>query len=212
MERYREDLLTRAPNGKLYLEAGPVDLGLRLSSSEFPNGYVAISYGRGTWLLHMLRSMLQDADPKNASRNDELFLKALRTLRERYAFKEATTADLQKVFEEFLPASLRFEGSRSLDWFFQGWVNGIAVPTISLSDVKIGGRGERVTASFAIEQKDAPEDLVTSVPIYAVIGENRRAFVGRVFADGGQSKFRLPVPAGTRKLLLDPMNTVLRRP
>ena len=28
-----------------------VDHGIRLSSSEFPQGYVAISYGRGTWLL-----------------------------------------------------------------------------------------------------------------------------------------------------------------
>lgn len=212
MERYRQDLLSRAPNGKLYLEAGPVDLGLRLSSSEFPNGYVAISYGRGTWLLHMLRTILQDADPKNPARDDELFLTALRTLRERYAFKEASTADLQKVFEEFLPASLRFEGSRSLDWFFQGWVNGIAVPTIKLDAVKIGRRGERSIASFTIYQKDAPEDLVTSVPIYAVVGENRRVFVARVFADGDQTKFRLPVPAGTKKLLLDPFDTILRRP
>src|SRR5262249_11483100 len=81
LERYRQDLLSRAPNDKLYLEAGPVDLGLRLSSSEFPNGYPVISYGRGTWLLHMLRTMLQDADTKGAAHSDELFLKALRTLR-----------------------------------------------------------------------------------------------------------------------------------
>lgn len=211
MERYRQDLLSRAPNGRQYLEAGPVDLGLRLSSSEFPSGYVAISYGRGTWLLHMLRTMLQDAEPKGAPQNDDLFLKVLRTLRERYAFKEASTADLQKLFEEFLPPSLRFEGSRSMDWFFKGWVNGTAIPTIQLENVKIGGRTEKF-ANFTIEQKDAPEDLVTSVPIYAVLGENRRVFVARVFADGNETKFRLAVPAGTKRLLLDPMDTVLRRP
>lgn len=211
MERYREDLLSRAPSGKLYLEAGPVNLGLRLSSSEFPNGYPIISYGRGTWLLHMLRMMLQDADPKSAVKNDELFLKALRTMRERFAFKEASTADLQKVFEEFFPASLRFEGGRSLDWFFQGWVNGIAVPTLKIADVKVSKKGEQSEVSFTVEQKDAPNDLVTSVPIYAQFSDGREVFIGRVFADGGESKFRLPVPAGTRRLVLDPMNTVLRR-
>ena len=212
MERYRSDLLSRAPNDKLYLQAGPVDLGLRLSSSEFPNGYPIISYGRGTWLLHMLRTMLQDADPKNPVKNDELFLKALRTIRERYAFKEASTADLQKVFEEFLPPSLRYEGSRSLDWFFNGWVNGIAVPLIRIQDVKVTKKGEQSEVSFTVTQKDAPDDLVTSVPIYAQFSDNRQVFIGRVFADGDETKFRLAVPAGTKRLVLDPMNTVLRRP
>ncbi len=212
MDRYREDLLSKAPNGKQYLEAGPVDLGVRLNSSEFPGGYIAISYGRGTWLMHMLRTMLQDAEPKNPARTDELFVRILRTLRERYAFKEASAADLQKLFEEFLPPSLRFEGSRSLDWFFDGWVKGTAIPTLRLADVKISGRGEKQFANFTVEQKDAPDDLVTSVPIYAVVGESRRVFIGRVFADGNSSKFRLGVPAGTKKLLLDPMETVLRRP
>ncbi len=43
------------------MEDGPVTLGNRLSCSQFPTGYEAISYGRGTWLLHMLRNMMRDA-------------------------------------------------------------------------------------------------------------------------------------------------------
>src|SRR5262249_26981061 len=123
---------------------------------------------------------------------------------------ETTTADLQKAFEEILPASLKFEGNRSMDWFFSGWVNGIAVPTLKLEDVKLSGRGETY-ASFTIEQKNAPGDLVTSVPIYPVLTDNRRVFVARVFADGEETKARVSVPPGTKRLLLDPMNTVLRR-
>lgn len=211
MNRYRDDLLSRAPNDRQYLEAGPVNLGVRLSSSEFPSGYVAISYGRGTWLMHMLRSMFDDPSAKPAQR-DDLFLKALHTLRERYAFKEATTKDLEKVFEEYLPLSLRYDGNRSLDWFFDGWVNGTAIPSLSLKDVKINKQGTRWSANFTILQQDAPDELVTSIPIYAVLGENRRIFAGRVFADGNVTKARLAVPAGTRKLILDPLNTILRRP
>ncbi len=41
------------------MEAGPVTLGMRLLSSRFPEGYEAILYGRGTWLFHMLRSMMK---------------------------------------------------------------------------------------------------------------------------------------------------------
>jgi hypothetical protein len=210
MNRYRDDLLSRAPNGRQYLDAGPVNLGLRLSSSEFPNGYVAISYGRGTWLMHMLRSMFDDPAAKPG--HEDLFLQALHALRERYAFKEATTRDLEKVFEDYLPPVLRFENRRSLDWFFEGWVNGTAIPSLSIKDIKINKQGMKWLAVFTIHQQDAPDDLVTSVPIYAVSGENHRVFVGRVFADGNVTKARLAVPAGTRKLLLDPLNTVLRRP
>ena len=58
MEKYRQDLLEKNKAGNQLLEAGPVTLGSRLSSSHFPDGYEAISYGRGTWLFHMLRSMI----------------------------------------------------------------------------------------------------------------------------------------------------------
>jgi aminopeptidase N len=210
MDRYRDDLLSRAPNGRQYLEAGPVNLGVRLSSSEFPSGYVAISYGRGTWLMHMLRSMFDDPDAK--ANHEDLFLKSLHALRERYAFKEATTRDLEKVFEDYLPPNLRYDGRRSLDWFFEGWVNGTAIPSLSMKDVKITKQGARWFATFDIVQQDAPDDLVTSIPIYGVLANSRRAFAGRVFADGNVTKSRLAVPVGTRKLLLDPLNTILRRP
>lgn len=210
LNRYRDDLLSRAPNGRQYLEAGPVNLGVRLSSSEFPSGYAAISYGRGTWLMHMLRSMFDD--PSAKSGHEDLFLKALHALRERYAFKEATTKDLEKVFEDYLPPSLRYDDRRSLDWFFEGWVNGTAIPSLSIKDVKITKQGTRWLANFTILQQDAPDDLVTSIPIYALLGENRKVFAGRVFADGNVTKARLAVPTGTRKLLLDPLNTILRRP
>jgi hypothetical protein len=36
--------------------------------------------------------------------------------------------------------------------------------------------------------------------------------LGRVFADGAETRFRLSAPAGAHKLLLDPDQTVLTRP
>jgi hypothetical protein len=51
------------------------------------------------------------------------------------------------------------------------------------------------------------------VPIYAVIADAAHpVFVANVFADGQETPFRLTVPAGTTKLLIDPFQTVLRRP
>src|SRR5208282_2362144 len=61
LESYRHDLLSQNKDGEWLRDAGPVTLGLRLDSSHFPDGYEGISYERGTWLFHMLRSMLRDA-------------------------------------------------------------------------------------------------------------------------------------------------------
>ncbi len=74
LEKYRENLTNKHLNDKtadggVAKDAGPVTLGTRLLSSHFPEGYEAISYGRGTWLFHMLRSMLQDT-AEEAGRKD----------------------------------------------------------------------------------------------------------------------------------------------
>jgi hypothetical protein len=218
MAKYRDDLLEKNEDEHALMEAGPVTLGTRLSCSRFPNGYEAISYGRGTWLFHMLRYMLRDAAQKTAARGgkrgqdaDEPFVQALHTLRDRYAGKAITTEDLLHVFEEQLPPSLWYEGQKSLEWFYQGWVNGTAVPRYRLQNVKYTPKGESTTASGTIVQKDAPDDLVTPVPIYAAVPGKSPALLGRVFADGPETSFHLTAPAGTTKLLLDPNQTLLSR-
>jgi hypothetical protein len=61
LERYRQDLLERNEAGRVISDAGPVTLGLRLNSSRFPEAYEVIAYERGTWLFHMLHSLLLDA-------------------------------------------------------------------------------------------------------------------------------------------------------
>ena len=187
LDYYRNQLLRKTDTGRQYLQAGPVTLGVRLGSSQFPDGYVIISYGRGTWLFHMLRHMLRDAVVSGGGTpqaGDELFLHALHNLRDRYAFKQMTSQDVLKVFEEVLPENLKFERRKSLDWFYEGWVNGTAVPRYSVTDVKIV-KGATTSASFTLRQDDAPSELVTSVPIYAVVNNsNRPVLVARVFADG----------------------------
>ncbi|MGA8617331.1 MAG: M1 family aminopeptidase [Candidatus Sulfotelmatobacter sp.] len=212
MEKYRHDLADKNQ------DAGPVTLGSRLLSSRFPQGYEAISYGRATWLFHMLRSMLQDG-AEDARRNqasgrdvDEPFVRSLRKLRERYEGRAVTTREILDVFAEDLPPSLRYEGKSSLDWFLDGWVNGTSLPILELQAVKFMAKNNATVATGVIRQKGAPDDLVTSVPVYALVSGKGPILLRRVFADGAESSFRLSVPTGTHKLLLDPYGTVLTAP
>jgi len=81
-----------------------------------------------------------------------------------------------------------------------------------LQGVKFTAKANATVVTGVIRQKDAPEDLVTSVPIYAVVSGKAPVLLGRVFADGAETSFRLSAPAGTRKLLLDPNETILTSP
>ena len=214
MTRYRDNLLEKNKDGAVLKDAGPVTLGLRLSSSEFPDGYGAISYGRGTWLFHMLRHILDDepsgTETRERVRGESRFFRALLKLRDIYAGKPVTTRDVLQVFAEELPPGQRYDGRKQLQWFLEGWVNGTAVPHLQLENVKFTENGRSLTASGTIVQKNAPNDLVTSVPLFAQLPGNRRVLVARVFADGPDATFRVSVPAGTKKLLLDPDYSVLR--
>jgi len=179
----------------------------------FPNGYEIIAYGRGTWLIHMLREMLRDASrtPENPAGDDKAFLALLRTLVDRYQGKEITNAGFEQAIEEVLRQSLWFENRKSLDWFFDGWVNGTAFPKLELGGVKFSRNAGGATVSGTIRQMSAPPDLVTSVPVYGVAGD-RQIYLGRVFAEGDETRFTLPAPAEVKQLALDPYQTVLTAP
>ena len=227
LEHYRRDLLSKNKDGEWLRDAGPVTLGQRLESSHFPGGYETISYERGAWLFHMLRSMFRDAilhDSEVASRSrkgrraipsanpDEPFFRALRKISERYAEKSISTQELMQVFAEELPRPLWYENRRNLDWFFQGWIEGTAIPELQAREIRITEKTGVTTVTGMIVQKDVPVDLVTAVPVYGATAGNALVFLGEVLADGRETAFRLTAPSAVRKIVLDPMQTILTAP
>jgi len=211
LEQYRQDLARKWHDGPPMQDAGPVTLGHRLTSSRIPEAYEVVVYGRGTWLLHMLREMFRDADQQSPD-PDARFYQVLRSVRERFDGRAFSTQDFQKALEEALPSSLRYEGKKSLAWFFDEWVNGTALPRLQLSGVRFTHRNGKLVVSGTLLQKDAPESLVTSVPLYATVPGSKPIYLGRVFADGAETEFHLPAPAEARGLVIDPHQTVLTRP
>ena len=221
LEKYRSDLLSKNEDGEWLRDAGPVTLGQRLESSHFPGGYEAITYERGTWLFHMLRSMLRDSEAGSRSRKghanpsanpDEPFFHALRKIRERYAGKSISTQELVQVFAEELPRPLWYENRRHLDWFLQSWIEGTSIPQLATREIRITEKTGVTTVTGVIVQKDVPDDLVTAVPVYGAMAGNALVFLGEVLADGRQTGFRLTAPNGVRKIVLDPKQTILTAP
>ena len=162
----------------------------------------------------MIRHILDDVPADDEHRREgpasEPFARALHKLRERYAGKPVTVREVLQGFSEELPPGARYEGKKRLDWFYEDWINGTAIPRLQLQGVKLADNGRSMSASGTILQKNAPDELVTSVPIFAQLTGNHRVLVARIFADGPDTAFRISVPPGTRRLLLDPDDTILR--
>jgi hypothetical protein len=204
---YRGELLRETRNG-IIADAGPVTLGHRLTSSKFPDAYERVLYGRGTWLIHMLRTMLHEA---GGGAGDAVFFSALKGLLAASPNHKISTLDLQRAFEQVLPASLTYDGKKSLDWFFDSWVNGNSIPQFSLEGVHMTPIAGKLRVTGAILENHAARDMVTAIPLYAVDATGKSRFLTFVFADDAKTEFIVSAPASTKQILLDPEETLLRR-
>jgi hypothetical protein len=207
LDHYQKELLKTTPNG-IVADAGAVTLGGRLNSSKFPDAYDNIVYGRGTWLFHMLRTMLRQASGQN---NDALFFSALKNVLAKSPNGKISSKDLQQAFEQVLPPALYYEGQKSLDWFFDSWVNGAAIPKFTLENVQLTPAAGKVKIKGTIKQEFAAKDMVTAVPIYALDEKGAQKFLAFVFVDDPKTDLDFTAPQGAKEILLDPQNTILKR-
>src|SRR6202007_3202558 len=120
LDEYRKSLTSVSSGGHSTGDAaGPLVHGTRLDSSRDPDAYHKVVYGKGTWVFHMLRMMLQDPASKNP---DERFIALLHGLLEAHRYGTLTTEDLQKAVERVMTPAMAVEGGHSMDWFFEQFV------------------------------------------------------------------------------------------
>jgi hypothetical protein len=91
----------------------------------------------------------------------------------------------------------------------EGWIEGTAIPQLATRDVHIAEKAGTTTVTGTIVQKDAPDDLVTAVPVYGATAGDGLVFLGEVLADGAETPFHLTAPSEVRKVVLDPKQTIL---
>jgi hypothetical protein len=147
---YREALLDRNETGAMVESAGPVTQGRRVELAGKPDAWIAVMYGKGAWIMHMLHARM----------GDETFWKMLAELRRRYEYKNLTTDEFRALCAEYLP-----EGApdRKLEAFFDQWVTGTGLPQLQFtSSVKGAGGHFEVTGTLS-ERGDFAADVPLEV-------------------------------------------------
>jgi len=142
---------------------GPIGIGQRASTGEYPIGYQVQAYVKGPLVIHMLRAMLLQK-----THNDDLFVKILRDYVHEYDGKLATTADFQKIVERDAPGSW--------SWFFDDWVYGAEIPTIRYSwKAEPDGNAFRLTLN--VKRSDVSPDFTLIAPVRLEFEGNKAAML-----------------------------------
>ncbi len=206
LDRYRKALLTKAPNeDRPPAEAGALIMGLRLSSSRSASAYDQVIYGKGAWIMQMLREMLRQPNTPNP---DARFMALLKSLVSKYAQKSLTTIQFQREVEAVMTPKMDLEGGRSMEWFFDEYVRGTAIP-----HYKVSFSSHRADKGFQVRGKllssGVPHSFIAPVPLFVSSGSGHGVFLGTVIATAGETPFSFYTQTDPRKLLIDPRMTLL---
>jgi len=190
LESYRNRLLAKNPNGQTVDSAGPIVLGTRLESSLAPSAWVSITYGKGSWIMHMLRALM----------GEDRFLAMLAELRRRYEWKTISTEEFRQFASEFLPPK---SPDAKLEAFFDQWVYGTGIPALKLT-YSVHGRAPAVKLTGEVTQSDVDSEFSVQVPVEIQCGGTRQVIWVRT--SSSPVPFTATLPQAPTRVVLDTSN------
>jgi hypothetical protein len=181
LEDYRRHLLAKGLDGNPVESAGPVTFGTRLASSKTPEAWQIITYEKGSWILHMLRAEMGDAQ----------FSKLLAEVPKRFVRRPLATDEFRQLAAEFMPPKSR---DPKLEAFFENWVYTTGIPSLKLNAAL---KGTRLTGTLT--QTGVAKDFEVDVPIEISLGRGAPPATVWLRSSSDPVEFSLVVPAGATK-------------
>ena len=171
----RELLLERNAQGFRAIDAAPLTMGYRANNSRTGSDITRrLIYPKGAYVLHMIRMMMYDRKT-----GDQDFKAAMQDFVTTYSGKAATTEDFKAVMEKHMTREMDLEGNHRLDWFFNEYVYGTALPTYHLdSTFEKDANGDLVLA-VKVTQSGIDDKFRMIVPVYLELADGRTISLGR---------------------------------
>ena len=155
--------------------AGPLDLGHRVGHlDEDPKLFRAVVYDKGAWVLHMLSGIV----------GQSAFREGLIAYQRVPRFGKAATTDLR--------ASLEAASGLDLARYFEAWVYGTELPTLSLARHQ-----EAVPGGFRTTVTVTARDLPAAVPLQVtlrLVGDDVQTHAETLGPEGGRWEYVTSAP------------------
>ena len=196
LDRYRTELLVKGESGQQVESAGPITMGTRLESSQDPSAWRSVTYGKGTWIIHMLRRYL----------GDQRFFAMLTEVLKRYDHQEMSTEDFRRVAARFTPPK---SDDGDLETFFDTWIYGTGIPTLKMS-YSVKGKAPALRLTGTVTQTDVEGGFAALVPveIHLAGGQTTTQWVR---CGSEPASFSMGLKQPPLRVTLDPNRAVLRR-
>jgi hypothetical protein len=194
LQEYKTRLLAPSEDGRSVESIGPIVLGSRLKSSLAPDAWRAITYEKGSWIMHMLRRRL----------GDERFLAMLKELCRRYRYQGVSTEQFRALVQGYLPPK---PSDATLEEFFERWVYGTGIPNLKLS-WSMRGKAPNLKLRGTLTQTGVEEDFSVEVPVEIQLARGR-TITRAVRTSATPATFEIPLVRPPLKVLLDPSQSVL---
>ncbi len=196
LDSYRAALIEKNASGETVESAGPIVLGQRLQNSLQPAGWSAITYGKGSWIMHMLRRRM----------GDQRFLAMLSDVAKRYDHASITTDLFRKEAAQFLPPK---SGDPTLESFFDQWVYDTGIPALKLTYV-VKGQAPALRLVGTLTQSGVGEDFSAFTPVEIQLARGQ-TITRWIASSNDPVTFTVALKQPPLKVALDPHNAVLRR-
>jgi len=170
----RDMLLERNARGFRAIDAGPLTMGYRLSNTR--SGYDItrrLIYPKGAYVLHMIRMMMIDR-----KMGDQRFKAMMQDFVKTYANQPATTEDFKAMAEKYMSPEMDIDGNHRLDWFFNEYVYGTALPNYKL-DYSFADAPDGLQFKLKLSQSGVDQNFKMLVPVYLEMNDGRLLSIGR---------------------------------
>jgi len=176
---------------------GATWLGYRNISTDARYGYQALIYEKGAWVIHMLRMMMLDLN----TAKDDRFSAMMKDFHDTFAMSSATTDDFRAIVEKHV--------GMPMDWFFDQWVKGNAIPTYHVAWTNETTPEGRSRVRLRVTQENVPPEFQAFVLVSADLGGGRFANF-RVKVSGAQTEYTSPLlPGAAQTVTFNELHSVL---
>jgi hypothetical protein len=179
----QRDLLTeKNKEGFRAIDVGPLTMGYRLASGK--TGFNVpryLIYPKGAYILHMIRMMMW-----NSKTGDTAFKSMMQDFVKTYTNRPASTEDFKAVVEKHMTPGMDVSGNRTMDWFFNEYVYGTALPTYKL-DYSFDQAGDQYGLNIKITQSGVDDKFTMLVPLYLELANGHIARLGAAAITGNRT-------------------------
>jgi hypothetical protein len=179
----RKALTEKNKEGFRPIDVGPVTMGIRLSNSKQGfDIYRRLVYPKGAYILHMVRMMMYDRKDY-----DQRFKDTMHDFVSTYAGHAATTEDFKAVVEKHMSPQMDLDGNHKMDWFFDEYVYGTALPTYNFDYSFEGGSSGEIILSFKLTQSGVNDSFRMLVPVYLELADGSIVRLGLTSPKGNMT-------------------------